>query len=121
MFDLVVKYTENGLSGDDIGIISPYSQQVKKIKERMPSIEVKSIDGFQGREKTVIIISLTRSNKKGNIGFLKDLRRLNVALTRAIKELVVIGNPKTISSEPVYKRFLDFVREKGTYVKCDGK
>lgn len=117
LFDIVSKYAENGIKPENIGVISPYNGQVKKLKDRMPFIEVNSIDGFQGREKSVIIISLVRSNKNGNIGFLKDLRRLNVALTRAIDELVVIGNPETVSSEETYKRFIEFVKEKGTYKK----
>lgn len=116
VLDLVLKYKEKGLEKDDIGVISPYGEQVKQIKERMPFVEVNSIDGFQGREKKIIIISLTRSNDRNQIGFLKDLRRLNVALTRAICELVVIGNPKTISSEKTYEDFMEFVKNNGTYI-----
>ena len=117
VFDLIVKYSGLGVGSDDIGIISPYSEQVRKLIDRMPFIEIKSIDGFQGREKRLIIISLVRSNDEGDIGFLKDLRRLNVALTRAQCELVVIGNPETVSSEPTYRRFLGFVKKEGMYIK----
>ena len=116
VFELVLQYKKRGLSAEDIGIISPYINQVKMIKDRMPFVEVNTIDGFQGREKNVIVISLVRSNDKGNIGFLKDLRRLNVALTRAINELIVIGNPNTISSNDTYKRFLDYVKKHGIYL-----
>ena len=75
-------YLNAGVCEEDIGIISPYADQVKIIQERIP-VEVKTVDGFQGREKEIIIISTVRSNNNGNIGFLKDLRRLNVAITRA--------------------------------------
>ncbi|MBN2881395.1 IGHMBP2 family helicase [Candidatus Woesearchaeota archaeon] len=112
---LIEKYASKKYKGEDIGVISPYNGQVKKIKDRMPFVEVNTIDGFQGREKNIIIISLVRS--KSELGFLKDLRRLNVALTRAITELVVIGNPDTISTNPTYKRFLEFVKNNGTYIE----
>lgn len=113
---LVVHLGKQGQNVDDIGIISPYSGQVRELQDRMPFIEINSIDGFQGREKNIIIISLVRSNARGSIGFLKDLRRLNVALTRAIKQLIVVGDPTTISNEDTYKRFLDFVKQKGHYM-----
>jgi predicted DNA helicase len=116
VFNLVLKYSKLGFKKEDMGVISPYKGQVNKLKDRLPFIEVNSIDGFQGREKKIIIISLVRSNDKESIGFLKDLRRLNVALTRAISELVVIGNPKTISCEDTYAKFIKFVKEKGCYV-----
>lgn len=117
VFDLVGKYAKKGMTKDDMGIISPYNEQVKKIKDRMPFVEVNSIDGFQGREKNIIIISLVRSNEKAEIGFLKDLRRLNVALTRAINELVVIGNKETIKNEVAYQNFIDYVKKNGIYIK----
>ena len=78
-----------GVDEKDIGIISPYADQVKLISERT-DIEVKTVDGFQGREKEIIIISTVRSNEYGQIGFLKDLRRLNVAITRAKRKLIII-------------------------------
>ncbi|WP_375581346.1 IGHMBP2 family helicase [Marivirga tractuosa] len=94
---------------EDIGIISPYDQQVSRLKSTLKDyhVEIKSIDGFQGREKEVIIISLVRSNLEGNIGFLRDYRRLNVALTRAKRKLIIIGNPSTLQSNPVYKSFIE--------------
>lgn len=81
----------------------------------MPDIEVKTVDGFQGREKEVIIISLVRSNPDEEIGFLDDLRRLNVALTRAKRKLIVIGDANTLSSNETYKKFLQFVKEKNGF------
>jgi predicted DNA helicase len=94
---------------EDIGIISPYDQQVSRLKSTLRDyhVEIKSIDGFQGREKEVIIISLVRSNNEGNIGFLNDYRRLNVALTRAKRKLIIIGNPKTLYSNPLYKNLIE--------------
>lgn len=94
---------------EDIGIISPYDQQVSRLKAALKDyhVEIKSIDGFQGREKEVIIISLVRSNTEENIGFLRDYRRLNVALTRAKRKLIIIGNPSTLQSNPIYKSLIE--------------
>ncbi|WP_299522114.1 IGHMBP2 family helicase [uncultured Methanobrevibacter sp.] len=100
-------YLENGVKLENIGIISPYSDQVHLIQDKT-SVEVKSVDGFQGREKEIIIISTVRSNENGNIGFLKDLRRLNVALTRAKRKLIIIGNVKTLKENPTYSRLIKF-------------
>lgn len=101
-------YLNAGLCEEDIGIISPYADQVKIIQEKTP-VEVKTVDGFQGREKEIIIISTVRSNKNGNIGFLKDLRRLNVAITRAKRKLIIIGNKNTLKINPTYARLIEFV------------
>jgi predicted DNA helicase len=104
---------------EDIGIISPYDQQVSRLKSTLRGyhVEIKSIDGFQGREKEVIILSLVRSNPKGNIGFLRDYRRLNVALTRAKRKLIIIGNPNTLFSDPVYKSLIkkNYIQEQVKY------
>jgi len=100
---------ECGVAGQDIAIITPYSAQVQVIRERMdPSaVEVGTVDGFQGREKEAVVISLVRSNKLKQIGFLGDTRRMNVALTRARRKLIVIGDSATISVHPFYERLLD--------------
>ncbi len=100
-------YLDKGISKKDIGIISPYLDQVRLIEDKC-DVEVKTVDGFQGREREIIIISTVRSNDEGNIGFLKDLRRLNVALTRAKRKLVIIGNANTLSSNKTYKDLIDF-------------
>ena len=71
-------------------------------------IAIKTIDGFQGQERDVIYISLVRSNDQKEIGFLNDIRRMNVALTRAKKKLVVIGDSATLANHPFYKNFLDY-------------
>ncbi|WP_298501349.1 IGHMBP2 family helicase [uncultured Methanobrevibacter sp.] len=109
-------YLKAGLSEDEIGIISPYADQVKIIQDRTP-VEVKTVDGFQGREKEIIIISTVRSNANGNIGFLKDLRRLNVAITRAKRKLIIIGNKDTLKHNPTYERLIEFVEDENLMVK----
>jgi ATP-dependent RNA/DNA helicase IGHMBP2 len=108
-----------------IGIIAPYSKQVQYLKDLLlerpeisnygSHISIKTIDGFQGQEKDIIYISLVRSNEIGEIGFLKDIRRMNVALTRAKKKLVVIGDSATLANHSFYKDFLDFIDSKGAY------
>ena len=104
------------MNEEDIGIISPYADQVKIIQENTP-IEVKTVDGFQGREKEIIIISTVRSNDNGNIGFLSDLRRLNVAITRAKRKLIIIGNIDTLITNPTYERLIKFCEEENLLVK----
>jgi superfamily I DNA and/or RNA helicase len=109
-------YLNDGVLEDEIGIISPYADQVKIIQDRTP-VEVKTVDGFQGREKEIIIISTVRSNDHGNIGFLKDLRRLNVAITRAKRKLIIIGNRETLIANPTYARLIEFVEKENVLVK----
>ncbi|MBQ6099791.1 MAG: IGHMBP2 family helicase [Methanobrevibacter sp.] len=109
-------YLKAGLNEDEIGIISPYADQVKIIQDKTP-VEVKTVDGFQGREKEIIIISTVRSNENGNIGFLKDLRRLNVAITRAKRKLIIIGNKDTLMHNPTYARLIEFVEDENLLVK----
>ena len=103
--ELVNKYLEKGVKEEQIGIISPYADQVKLISEKT-DVEVKSVDGFQGREKEIIIISTVRSNDNGELGFLNDLRRLNVAITRAKRKLVIVGNKDTLSSNKTYNKLV---------------
>ncbi len=109
---------------DDIGIITPYNGQVRAIHDLMESsgglenngkwngIEVRSVDGYQGREKEVIVFSAVRSNPEGNVGFLNDTRRLNVALTRAKRGLIVIGDPKTLRNQRDWDFWLTWAEEK---------
>lgn len=103
-----------------VGVISPYSRQVQVLNELIiehpvlcdfKNIKVKTIDGFQGREKDIIYISLVRSNNNGEIGFLQEIRRLNVAITRAKQKLVVFGDSATICSHPYYNQFVEFCQE----------
>jgi len=101
---------------EDIGVISPYRGQVAQLRRalnRWPGVEVKTVDGFQGREKDVIIFSCFRSNRKEEVGFLADVRRLNVALTRARRALIVVGNPNTLQHDFTWQSWLQFVYNNG--------
>ena len=93
-----------GVRPEDIAIITPYTAQVRLLREQInnDAVEIGSIDGFQGREKEAVIISLVRSNEDQGIGFLRDTRRMNVALTRARRKLIVIGDSATIAGHPFY-------------------
>ncbi|MGM0405972.1 MAG: IGHMBP2 family helicase [Thermoplasmatota archaeon] len=108
-----------GISEVDIGVITPYDDQKENIKSRIDheNIEIDTVDGFQGREKEVIILSMTRSNNSGDIGFLKDLRRLNVSITRAKRKLIIIGDSTTLSEHPFYNSLFNFIRDEGRYIK----
>jgi superfamily I DNA and/or RNA helicase len=102
----------------NIAVISPYSAQVQYLKNLIPRsihTETDTIDSFQGREKDAIFISLVRSNNTHEIGFLADTRRMNVALTRAKKHLVVIGDSATISSHSFYNQFLEYIHSIDAY------
>ncbi len=103
------------------GIISPYKDQIRLLKDQLiglPNLAINTVDGFQGQEKDVIILSLVRSNPDGVIGFLSDYRRMNVALTRAKKKLVVIGDSSTIGGNSFYSRFLEYVERDGVYLSA---
>ena len=81
-------------------------------------IVVHTIDGFQGQERDWVLLSLVRSNGNGELGFLKDYRRMNVAMTRARLQLVVVGDSATIGNDPFYGAFLDYVEQHGDYVSA---
>lgn len=99
-----------------IAFISPYAGQVAAAKELLPStIRISTIDSFQGQEKEIVILSLVRSNDEGEIGFLKDYRRMNVAITRAKEQLFVIGDSATIGNDPFYTAFLVYIEKHGAY------
>jgi ATP-dependent RNA/DNA helicase IGHMBP2 len=108
---------ESGLAPGAIAVISPYAAQVRRLREmiRLPELEVDSVDGFQGREKEAVVVSLVRSNPDGEIGFLADIRRMNVALTRARRKLIVIGDSATITSLPFYARLVEYFERAGAY------
>ena len=96
--------------------ISPYSGQVAKAKEMLPKeMRMSTIDSFQGQEEETIILSLVRSNDTGEIGFLKDYRRMNVAITRAKEQLFVIGDSATIGADEFYNEFLSYIEKHGNY------
>ena len=97
-------------------LISPYAGQVAAAKELLPKqLRISTIDSFQGQEKENIIISLVRSNDDGDIGFLKDYRRMNVAITRAKERLFVIGDSATIGADVFYNAFLTYIEKCGVY------
>ncbi|MBE2202497.1 MAG: AAA family ATPase [Anaerolinea sp.] len=105
-----------GVHADDIAVITPYAAQVQYLREQLPAaVEIGSVDGFQGREKEAVIISLVRSNPEGNVGFLAETRRMNVALTRARRKLIVIGDSATITAHPFYARMIDYFDAIGAY------
>ena len=105
---------EGGLEFPDIGIVTPYAGQVRAIRDMIPEsmqdVEVRTVDGYQGREKDVIIFSSVRSNPDGNVGFLSDRRRLNVALTRSRRGLIVVGNPETLRHDDNWRAWIDHIR-----------
>ncbi len=106
----VQRLLEAGLAAGQIAVIAPYAAQVRLLKNRLqiPDLEIDTVDGFQGREKEAVIISLVRSNEQGEIGFLKDTRRTNVALTRARRWLRVIGDSATLAHHPFYRDLLEY-------------
>ncbi len=111
------------LQPHDIGVISPYNGQVRELTRlfemaggREPGqpyagLEIKSVDGYQGREKEVIVFSTVRANDRGEVGFLADYRRLNVAITRAKRGLILLGHPTTLRHDGTWRSYLDWVEE----------
>lgn len=115
----------------DFGIISPYKSQVQLLRHLirqapalrplLSSISVNTVDGFQGQERDVILISMVRGNDDGRIGFLNDLRRMNVAITRARMKLIVVGDTTTLSHTPFYKSLINHFAEYGTMIVAERK
>ena len=111
-----------------IGIIAPYKSQIETLYEQFQettytqdiknNCSIKTIDGFQGEERDIIYISFVRSNDKGEIGFLSDIRRTNVALTRARKKLVMIGDSATLANHKFYKELIDYCEEQNCYTSA---
>ena len=130
--DIIQKSSaDDPFSPKSIGVVTPYSGQVQLIKSMIASnpeitsslsgkkattIEVMSVDGYQGRERDVIILSAVRSNRNGNIGFLKDWRRLNVALTRARTALLVVGDLETLEEDKHWASFTKWCQGAGCIV-----
>ncbi len=107
---------EAGVLASQIGLITPYRAQVRKLRELLADVEgleIDSVDGFQGREKEAIVVSFVRSNPEGEIGFLGDVRRTNVALTRARRKLIVIGDSATLANHPFYQRMTTYFEQIG--------
>lgn len=103
----------------DFGLISPYKAQVQYLRNKIKGnpffrpyrsrITVNTVDGFQGQERDVIFISLVRANENGQIGFLNDLRRMNVAITRARMKLVILGDATTMSKHAFYRKLIEYI------------
>ncbi|KAM9606877.1 DNA-binding protein SMUBP-2 isoform 3-T3 [Morphnus guianensis] len=108
---------EAGVKAKDIAVVAPYNLQVDMLREhlchRYPELEVKSVDGFQGREKEAVILSFVRSNRKGEVGFLAEDRRINVAVTRARRHVAVICDTRTVSNQTFLKRLVDYFSQYG--------
>jgi len=116
----VERILAKGVAPGDVAVISPYDAQVQRLRQLLASrvdegLEVDTVDGFQGREKEAVVVSLVRSNDGGEVGFLSDVRRMNVALTRARKKLVVVGDGATIARHPFYERFVRHAQETGAW------
>ena len=113
----IAELQEAGLRGRDIAVIAPYAAQVRWLRQNSPDaqVEIDTVDGFQGREKEAVIISLVRSNAAGEIGFLSDARRMNVALTRARRKLIVIGDSATVGRHEFFASLLEYFESIGAY------
>jgi len=134
----VHKLIVDGVPPGDIGVISPYAAQVAQIRRgrdvRLPqssgdrrhgegsraaaAVEVSTVDGFQGREKEVIVISCVRSNDAGEVGFLSDYRRMNVAVTRAKRMCVLIGDSETMRRDDMLSSLVTQFEENGEYISA---
>ncbi|MCA9139295.1 MAG: AAA family ATPase [Planctomycetales bacterium] len=114
---LATELLDAGIQREQIAIIAPYAAQVRWLRNRMElrDVEIDTVDGFQGREKEVVLITLTRSNESGEIGFLGDTRRTNVALTRARRKLIVIGDSATLGGNEFYARMLEYFEQQNAY------
>ena len=106
-----------GVLASEIAVITPYAAQARRLRGLIAdaSIEIDTVDGFQGREKEVVVISLVRSNVKGELGFLTDTRRMNVALTRARRKLIVFGDSATLANHEFYLRLLEYFERENAY------
>ena len=119
----VRRLVSRGVTPGDIGVITPYQAQVRLIRDRVvdlldAGLEVSSVDGFQGREKLVIVVDLVRCNDEGEIGFLRDVRRMNVALTRAKRWLLVLGDGGLMARHRYYKGLLEHAEQTGAWLSA---
>lgn len=110
-----------GVSPEDVAVITPYYAQVRELRDLLSDVaglEIDTVDGFQGREKQAVVVDLVRSNREGQLGFLNDTRRMNVALTRARRFLLVVGDSATLGEHPYYDAFLEAVEQTGTWMSA---
>ncbi|MSR59181.1 MAG: DNA-binding protein [Planctomycetaceae bacterium] len=113
----VAELLSAGVAATEIAVITPYAAQARLLRELIldAAVEIDTIDGFQGREKEAVVISLVRSNTNGELGFLTDTRRINVALTRARRKLTVFGDSSTLANHEFYMRLLEFFERQDAY------
>jgi len=108
---------EQGVDVEDIAVVTPYNLQVEllrlNLRPAFPQLEIKSVDGYQGREKEAVVLSLVRSNGRGEVGFLGETRRLNVAVTRARRHLAVICDSETVKSDKFLREFVEYLEKEG--------
>jgi len=119
----VSRLVQSGVRPLDIGIITPYNAQVALLRElrtdKLQSVEISSVDGFQGREKEAIVISMVRSNDNKQVGFLADRRRMNVAVTRARRHCAIICDSETVSADPFLKGLVSYFEANGEYLSAE--
>ena len=114
----VQQLLEAGVRADQIAVVTPYSAQVRLLRDRLGGIEgleIGTVDGLQGREKEAVVLSLVRSNERGEVGFLSELRRLNVALTRARRHLCVVGDSATLAQHEDIAVLVDVLQQRGEH------
>jgi superfamily I DNA and/or RNA helicase len=109
-----------GVAPADVAVISPYDAQVQRLRQLLgeeweAGLEIDTVDGFQGREKDAVVVSLVRGNDAGEVGFLADVRRMNVALTRARRKLVVVGDAATVARHAFYAGFFEHAQATGAW------
>ncbi|XP_059298562.1 uncharacterized protein LOC132051489 [Lycium ferocissimum] len=118
------RLVESGVRASDIGLITPYAAQVVYLKtlkskeDKLKEMEISTVDGFQGREKEAVIISMVRSNSKKEVGFLSDRRRMNVAVTRARRQCCLVCDTETVSGDKFLKRLIEYFEEHGEYLSA---
>ena len=117
VLDQVNELCESGLNPADIGVIAPYAAQVRWLRQHavFDHLEIDTVDGFQGREKEAVVMCTVRSNTIGEVGFLSDARRMNVALTRARRKLILIGDSATLAADEFFTNLLNWFEENGCY------
>lgn len=110
-------FLDLGVSPGDMAVIAPYAAQARWLRDALaiPGLEIDSVDGFQGREKECVVVSLVRSNPEGEIGFLADVRRMNVALTRARRKLLLVGDSATLGGQPFYHNLFTYLERVGAH------
>ncbi|HEX4355269.1 MAG TPA: C-terminal helicase domain-containing protein, partial [Polyangiales bacterium] len=119
----VERLLARGVPADELGVIAPYDAQVRLLRASLRAaidrgLEVSTVDAFQGREKEAIVLDLVRSNDDGELGFLRDVRRMNVALTRAKRFLIVIGDSATLARDAYYRAFIDATEASGASISA---